>query len=362
MLDLLADAPRPGRGAPCITPIVFSTDDMAPHRRVDVWRGNYESFNSITLRDNGTKEFSARNEIWPLGDLAVMRNTAPAMAFERTARHIRRDGIDHWVIRVARSGHARFRFGDHCFAAGPMQPFLLSLGDASVSDRTAADWVSLYLPRDAFPDLSAGLEALGPGVLGGPGALLLAETLLLLTRRLPEMSPAQAPLLAETMRGLVTACLLGDVAPGTVAPRAAAMAQRERIRRVIRDNIASPTLGPDKISRLAGISRSQLYRLFEPHGGVARYVQAQRLRLARLALAEVGPGTSIATMAERLGFFDASAFSRAFRREFGATPSEVRAGSWRASPRQACATPGTAPADFGGLLRRLGASAARAAA
>jgi AraC-like DNA-binding protein len=164
-------------------------------------------------------------------------------------------------------------------------------------------------------------------------------------------------MMAEAMRAMVAACLLSDVARRLVSAQDAATAQRERIRRVIRDNIGSPTLGPAKICRLAGISRSQLYRLFEPHGGVARYIQAQRLRMAHAALSEAGPGVLVAEVAERLGFFDASAFSRAFRREFGLTPTEVRT----APPGTCTVTSGLAArgaaSDFGGVLRQLGVPA-----
>ena len=356
MRNVPKDTAVPGAGSP-LAPVVFSTDGVDPRHRLELWRSTYESFNRIQLPEQAAwGAFDARNEIWPLGELAVMRNTAPALAFARTARHIRRDGVDHWVIRVARTGRGRFRFGDRCFDAAPMQPVLFTLGEASDSDRTAADWVSLYIPRDAFPDLSAGLAALGNGPLSGPGAALLAETLMALDRSLPEMSRGQVPKLAEAMRAMVAACLLADVAPARVSLADAALAQRERIRRVIRDNIASPTLGPAKICRLAGISRSQLYRLFEPHGGVARYVQAQRLRLARAALLEAGAAVPVAAIAERLGFFDASAFSRAFRRAYGCTPSEARAVPAAVqAPGEAVLSEQGAPRDFGGVLRRLGA-------
>ena len=92
----------------------------------------------------------------------------------------------------------------------------------------------------------------------------------------------------------------------------------------IRQNLRSPTLTPKRICRLVGMSRSQLYRLFEPMGGVARYIQAERLREAHRALANPDNLRDIHEVAEDLGFFDASAFSRIFRREYGCTPSEVR--------------------------------------
>jgi AraC-like DNA-binding protein len=72
------------------------------------------------------------------------------------------------------------------------------------------------------------------------------------------------------------------------------------------------------------MSRSNLYRLFEDTGGVARYIQRERLLEAHAVLTDPTKTQSISTMAEDLCFADASSFSRAFKREFGYSPGEVR--------------------------------------
>lgn len=75
------------------------------------------------------------------------------------------------------------------------------------------------------------------------------------------------------------------------------------------------------------MSRSQLYRLLEPEGGVATYIQRRRLRESFAILCDVSNNRPIGTVAEMLCFADASSFTRAFRREFGMSPKEVRAAS-----------------------------------
>jgi AraC-like DNA-binding protein len=72
------------------------------------------------------------------------------------------------------------------------------------------------------------------------------------------------------------------------------------------------------------MSRSSLYRLFEDIGGVARYIQSQRLLEAHAVLSDPATTKSISAIAEDLCFADASSFSRVFRREFGHSPGEVR--------------------------------------
>ena len=347
-----------------LQPVVFSTDLVEPNRRLDLWQSKYESFNIITPMGEADPSFSGRNVIWSFGALALSRNTAPGVSIERSARQVRRDSIDHWVVRVARTGASRYRSASACFVTSPGVPALFSLGEPSESDRTNADWLSLYIPRDAFPELSVGLAALGAGVLETPGAALLADYLLLLERRLSAMTPEQVPVLATATRSMIAACLLTGIAPKAVSPVDKATAQIERIRQVIRQNIGRATLDPQRICRLAGVSRSVLYRLFEPHGGVAHYIQGQRLHMAHAMLSERGCRLSVGEIGERVGFFDASTFSRVFRREFGYTPGEARSAGQQGLRAAGAETMHSTSfgLDFGGLLRRLGAGDRRGAA
>jgi len=158
---------------------------------------------------------------------------------------------------------------------------------------------------------------------------------------------------------MVAACLLTGLTPCAVTPQDTATAQLERVRAIIRRNIASPSLDPRGICRLASISRSQLYCLFERHGGVVRYAQGMRLRMVHTMLAEKADSPlPIGTIAERVGSHDSAAFSRVFRREFGYTQREVRAAALGGSLSGLDVTRGAEnpfPGDFIGVLRRLGA-------
>ncbi len=68
------------------------------------------------------------------------------------------------------------------------------------------------------------------------------------------------------------------------------------------------------------LSRSSLYRLFEPWGGVRCVLQEQRLRLAVERLPQ--HQGSMVVLANDLGFASASAFSHAFRSRWGVPPRE----------------------------------------
>lgn len=88
--------------------------------------------------------------------------------------------------------------------------------------------------------------------------------------------------------------------------------------------MAAPDFGPERLARLLAMSRSKLYRLFESTGGVAHFINRERLREAHRRLCSHRDAPSIHIIGNEVGFVDHSTFSRAFRREFGHSPSEAR--------------------------------------
>lgn len=315
-----------------LRPVVFSTDAIDPRHRFDAWCAEFGSLNDIILPREERAGFEASCAAWRLGAFTVTSSATPAMRLVRGRRHAARDGLDHWVLRVARTGAVRTRLGEGRHETGARQPVLYSVADGFEGDWTESEWAALWIRRDALPALSAGLSLLPPGPQAGTVAAILADLLLSLPDHLARAGAAEAPAIAEAIRGMVSACLLGPATSraGRDAAEAAAAASnpllRERVRRVIRDNIRSPRLTPERIARAAGLSRSALYRMLEAEGGVARHVQRVRLSLVHAALCDPAQaGRAIHVLAEEVGFHDPSAFSRIFRQAYGCAPRDVRA-------------------------------------
>ena len=242
------------------------------------------------------------------------------------------------------------RFPDRAIVRFP--PGMLARVEAVLTD---INWLCLFLPREAFPQLGPMIDAACHRPLDGGMGTLLGAYLHALGEGLPAMAEAELPMLVSATRAMVAACLAPSGQTREVAEAQLERTRMEAARRAIRRNLRSPTLTPQRLCRMVGMSRSQLYRLFEPHGGVAGYIQSERLREAHRALSDPGNGRGIREVAEDLGFFDHSTFSRAFRREFGRTPSEARlaalTGTGGAPIR---AVPGPlGGADLAGILRGL---------
>ena len=123
----------------------------------------------------------------------------------------------------------------------------------------------------------------------------------------------------------------------TAAKRQINAGRKDRVQNAVCKHLRSPILRPATLCRLVGMSRSNLYRLLDDAGGVARYIQTKRLLEARTLLSCPSDDKPISAIAEELCFADASSFTRAFKREFGRSPSEVRLHAQARSARSSMA-------------------------
>ena len=111
--------------------------------------------------------------------------------------------------------------------------------------------------------------------------------------------------------GLVDAFAQRKPAPGKTF--------RREVERVIEPLLAGGDVGIDRVARALGASRQTLYRKLKAEGVTYEQVLDElRTRLARRYIRE---GMSVKEAAYRLGFSEPAAFSRAFKRWTGSSPS-----------------------------------------
>lgn len=302
----------------------FGTRDLPAQARLEAWRAWYGKVFETAPLHPGKGDFVAHNRAWTLGGLAVNHVTAPGLSVVRTPALIRREPVDHWAITLSARSVTHLRRDEQTLAAAPGVPFVVSLGQAMDNRREADDRIQLYLSRDSFHGIAPLLDACCMSPLHPSSGRLLADYMRLLLRNLPSLGDEDASRLAGATRAMIAACLAPSVQRVAEAQPVVNATLMERVRQAVRRHLRSPVLGPDLICREAATSRSQLYRLLEGEGGVGRYVQKLRLSEAFAQLCEEPPSLTIAAVAEALCFADSSSFARAFRREFGISPSDVR--------------------------------------
>jgi AraC-like DNA-binding protein len=248
-----------------------------------------------------------------------------------------------------------YQQGSYLFSAAGAER-VARTGDIVVFDLTrpsliqteAAFSMSVIVPRRLLAPLVTTLDGIHGRVIhaGTPLNALLVSHMHELTVQAPRLDLAAGVAMSRATAGLVAACS-GIATDGQDQAGASVRgAVLHLIRQAIDEHLADPALGPSLLARRFNLSRARLYRLFEPLGGVMNYIQQKRLMRAHQAICDPALfPISIMTLAQRFGFTEKTAFSRAYRALYGMSPSEARALA-RGGHREAGSQPPVAMDSF----------------
>ncbi|MEK1888408.1 MAG: helix-turn-helix domain-containing protein [Phyllobacterium sp.] len=312
--------------APALEPLQFTTRDLAKSEQFAAWQAYMSPLMDIKLPDGVSEAagFPADHIAWNLGSMLVVRQKVPAHSYTRSLAKLRSNAIDHWQVILLRTGRTWTEVNRHIFEDKPGHIELRSLGHPFRGRTTDSENLSFYLPRELFSDTTRAVEMRDDTILSGTYTALLIDYLDRIEAKLPSLTAADLPRVVQTTRDMLLTCLSSDAEQAVAGESQGGMALMERIRRFVQKNLASPDLTPDALCRELGISRSRLYQLFEPSGGVLHYIQKRRLLSAHAALSNTANRQQIVEIAIAVGFTSAAHFSRAFSKEFGYSPREAR--------------------------------------
>jgi AraC-like DNA-binding protein len=244
-----------------------------------------------------------------------------------TAQHLSRDA----ALIAATPGplllQAYISGGFHGELAG--QTVTVGKGMVAVTDlrRTvdvraaSSNTVGLALPRSLAAQLDEAALIQG---LDAARNRQLAAWIVGLYRRLPRMRESDVPALTQEITTFLERLCAGVPCRGGQAPDAD-QTLLIRAEALIRSALASPDLSPEWLGDRLGVSRSALYRLYAPLGGVRRQIQEQRLLAVYEALSDPLEPRGLGQVAVDHGFSSAALFNRNFRKRFGRTPGAYRA-------------------------------------
>ena len=263
------------------------------------------------------------------GDLGLLSGTVQGVRHEH-ARRDSGDGDDDLSFQMNVSGLSQ--------VAGARGETMLRDGDAmllsysvsrTISRAEPVDHRVIRLPRAALAPLVRNIDDFVlRAIPGGTGMLSLLKGYVDAVFDDPAVA-------VPDMRRLVVAHLCDLVAVTLGATRdAAALAEGRGVRAArlraikadIEAHLAHGDLSPGAVARRQRVSDSYIRKLFGGEGtSFSEYVLARRLlRANRMLTDRRWAGAGIASIAYDAGFGDLSYFNRAFKRSYGATPSEVR--------------------------------------
>nr|WP_314074930.1 helix-turn-helix domain-containing protein [uncultured Roseococcus sp.] len=339
-----------------LRPVVFSTEGLPAKEQFGVWHDTNAPMLGVAGDEQACASFRARREIWSFGPFALSRVQASASRYWRTGMDVRRDSLDHWMVTIARRGSRHFRMANgECLLMPPNVTSTMSLNESFEGEREEIDWLGLVIPRHVLPQAGAAMDASRQKPLETALGRLLGAYLRNLKAQLPLLGTADIPRLVEATRVMILACATGT--PDAIAEAAGQIdaVRRAQVMTLIRQQIGSPMLTPAGLCQMLRISRSQLYRLFEAEGGISHMIHVERLAHVHRALRDPAERRGIGQIAAEAGFVEHSTFSRAFRRAYGASPSDLRMAMLSTAPDIGArpAAFSIEPRNLGEALRRL---------
>jgi AraC-like DNA-binding protein len=287
-----------------------------------------------------------------LGPAVVGWTQSSGHSCERTAAQVGRMGLDHIVVLLRRSGLAHLETDAGSAVTGGGDLTFVDLSRPMRATTPEVDTVSFGFSRAAIALLVRDVDALHGLVLRPDTALgrLAASHVEALAREAPHLAPADAAAVSEASIALLAVCAERSLVEPAAARVRARPALLLTVRRFIEANLSDTRLSAERISEKFALSRSTMYRLFQPLGGVDRYIRRRRLARAHRLLS-VPPGESagyVYEVALSCGFGSESAFSHAFRREFSQSPLAFLRDADRVEPM-----PAAQGMDLSGWLQDL---------
>lgn len=276
--------------------------------------------------------FGMESEGFYYPEMPVSAVRASPSRYDRNARVIAKAGLENILVQI-------YEEGDYAFEAEGKER-IARAGDIAVFDLTrrslitsnASSNICLIVPRHLLMPLTAGLDHIHGLVLpkGSAQNNLLASHMRLLVTEAPRLGVASAVIMTKATAALTAACIGNSSDARDATKQTVSTAVLREIRRTIEDRLGDDELTPEKLAGEYKLSRSALYRMFEPLGGVQNYIQQRRLMRIHQEVSDPASfHEGIAVVAQRWGFGNTAVFSRAYRALYGQSPSEARAAARR---------------------------------
>jgi AraC-like DNA-binding protein len=311
--------------------LYFSTDALPEHERFPAFCEEViRRYTSLDVKAQNESNFHAAIELQRVGTLDIGVFKTAAAAFDRS-RHLLRDGDDGLIVMLCQSGLAYQTQRDNNQKVGADEAVVCDcayFGGLHMS--TDAEFLSVKVPRNRVAGLLTGdVRFAGAKLDKDPTARRLLFGYLDGTRNVGLLNKGPAVELYEDHLIDLIALSLGVKGDARVLAeqRGARAARLAAILREIERRSGDPGLSAITIALLLGITPRYVHLLLEESGkSFTHHVLERRLDKAAALLCDPRwRNRKIADIAAEAGFTDLSYFNRAFRRHFGATPSDIRA-------------------------------------
>jgi AraC-like DNA-binding protein len=308
----------------------FSTEELAPDKRFSEWRNSIATLFDVSQSTQRPLDDFNAVVTSSLLSQEVMLSSCDTVdqRWQRSALSFAEDGLDHYLIQVQLDGKQSVRRGQKetlCTKGSLMVIDLAEKHDAYNVGNFSN--FSVIVSRHMLSPLLLNPDSQEGRVLSAKQPLvnLAIEHMKSLEKIAHNFTPEEAVTVIKPTLSLI-ACALNGSADQIEGGRAiAGESILSRSKTVIEQYLRKSDLSVDFLCRHIGISRTNLYSIFKPYGGIQSYIVERRLR--RCAEDLLHPENNILpiyTISENWGFTSTAHFSRIFKKRFGASPGDIR--------------------------------------
>jgi AraC-like DNA-binding protein len=311
----------------------ISTAAVPPAQRVEMFREVFgRKILKIEVEPEPDASFEVDMTLQALPGLGIGAGSISASRNRLTTELIDNDDLVFVILRAG-GATARQRGREETIRDG--QAIVTASGaPACFTGHTPAQVVNLRFGRDKLAPLLTDADAsvLRPMARDNQALRLLTSYVQIVSAEAQRSSPDLLRIAVDHIHDLAVLALgatrdAAEIAKG----RGVRVARLHAIKADIVANIASNWLSAEALAARHGVSARYIRALFfGDETTVTDFVLGQRLARAHARLVDYRfDARSISAIAFEAGFDDLSYFNRCFRRRYGATPSDVRAGARR---------------------------------
>ena len=310
----------------------FSTDDLPERDRLAIWREAFgRSVVKLDMEPVGDGPLRIEGHIQALPNLAIASFSSSPAKVTRT-KALASDSSDDLVLVIA-GGDVMFHQGNKEVELKVGESLLWSnaVPGGCLHNEPIDRLLTVAIPRTTLTQTLVNLDdtVMQRITHGNEAMRLLAGYVRILRGEIDTMSPELKAASSAHVQDLIVLALGANRDAAHLARgRGARVARLQALKADILANLTRRDLSIDRLAARHSISPRYIRALFDSDQTTfTDFVLNQRLARAHRCLEDIRfAGYMISTIAFEAGFGDLSYFNLAFRRRYGVTPSDIRAG------------------------------------
>lgn len=312
-------------------PVRFSTDDLPERDRIAIWCETYgRTLFNVEIDPIGDGPFRADVTMRSLAEVRISTGSRTE-AHYRIKPDLLHKAADMVGLVMMSAGRAyTSQFGrEAMIGAGDGIPILTT----EPLTQTVLDngrHLGVYIPRSIIAPMVRDLNSILMNPLPANSLRLLGDYVAAVQRLGTELSAALQLSVAEHLCDLVALAFGAENDVAEIAQmRGARAARAKQILAEIESNFTDQGFSAHSVARKLGVSPRYVQDLLHETGSsfTERVMEARLQRARRMLAARNSLRLKISDIAYSCGFANVSYFNQAFRRRFGASPTQYRGGS-----------------------------------